>query len=208
MRRFTLIRHGTTAWNVRGLFQGSTDIPLDDLGKTQARKLTAVLAPVVDDDTLIISSPLSRAFETATLALPGREIQTDERLMELAFGEFEGATLEDNMQHPFWNTWFANPYDVAPPGGETYRELRERTHAWFVDAAKLPAEHIVAFSHSGAIQMILAELLAIDRPSWHRRLTLTNTGITRVVYTARGERSEAVIECVNDTRHLTAEDFL
>lgn len=128
--------------------------------------------------------------------------------MELAFGEFEGSTLEDNMNHPFWKTWFANPYDVAPPGGETYRQLRERTHAWFIDAAKLSAEHIIAFSHSGAIQMILAELLGIDRPSWHRRLTLANTGVTRVVYTTRGAFSEAVIECVNDTRHLSPEDLL
>lgn len=208
MRRFTLIRHGTTEWNARGLFQGSSDIPLDQLGKTQAKKLATVLAGEVSNDALVISSPLSRAFETAKLSLPNHEITTDERLMELKFGEFEGSSLEDNMRHPHWNEWFANPYDVAPPGGETYRELRERTRAWFHEAAKLDVEHVVAFSHAGAIQMILAELLDIDRPSYNRRLLVHNTGISRISWLDTGGRTEAVIQCVNDTRHLAPEDLL
>lgn len=208
VRRFTLIRHGTTDWNARGLFQGSSDIPLDGLGKTQAEKLATVLAHEVQSDAFIVSSPLLRAYETAQLALPGRDIRTDDRLMELRFGEFEGSTLADNMRHPHWATWFADPYEVAPPGGETYRQLRERTRAWFQETALLDVEHVVAFSHSGAIQMILADLLHIDRPSYNRRLLVHNTGISRVSWLDKNGRTEAVIHCVNDTRHLAPEDIL
>ena len=183
-------------------------MPLDQLGKTQATKLAAVLAGEVTADSLVISSPLSRAYETAALSLPGYEITTDERLMELKFGEFEGSSLTDNMRHPKWSEWFANPYDIAPPGGESYRELRQRTRAWFLETALLDVEHVVAFSHSGAIQMILADLLDIDRPSYNRRLLVHNTGISRISWVNQDGHTEAIIQCVNDTRHLAPEDLL
>lgn len=126
--------------------------------------------------------------------------------MEIHFGEFEGADLADNSAHPFFLKWTADPFDTAAPGGESFRQLRDRTRDWFLEAATLDANHIVVFSHSGAIQMILAELLGIERPSYQRRLSLANTGVTRVSYTAHGDDVQAVIECVNDTRHLRPED--
>ena len=63
------------------------------------------------------------------------------------------------------------------------------------------AEHVVAVSHSGTIQMLLAHVLGVERPRWRKRIYLRHTGISRVLF--RGD--EAIVERVNDTRHLTAE---
>ena len=64
MTRFFLVRHGETEWNRIHRIQGSSDIPLNDTGRTQAKKAGAVLSRHSFD--LIVASPLSRAMETAT----------------------------------------------------------------------------------------------------------------------------------------------
>jgi len=65
-----VVRHGATAWNRSGRFQGRTDVPLDDVGRAQARAVGAGLAGERFD--LAVASDLGRARETAELALAGR----------------------------------------------------------------------------------------------------------------------------------------
>lgn len=201
MRRLTLIRHGLTAWNVEGRFQGQTDVPLSDEGRAQARALAGYTAnfPGVD---AVVSSPLVRAVETARIAFPDHEVALDDRLQELDFGAFEGRTLAENVVDPAWPTWIADPYALAAPGGESYRELRERAVAWLADArASFEDAHVVAVAHSGTIQMLLADLLGVERPRWRKRVYLRHTSVSHVLF--RG--NDAVVERVNDTRHLVAD---
>jgi len=88
---FALVRHGQTDWNAERRLQGSTDIPLNDVGRGQARDAVAVLAPYQWD--AIVSSPLSRAAETADIIAEGLGLTVSRRVPELterSFGPAEG----------------------------------------------------------------------------------------------------------------------
>lgn len=88
---FALVRHGQTDWNAERRLQGSTDIPLNDVGRGQARAAVGILAPYEWD--AIVSSPLSRAAETADLIAEGLGLTVARRVPELterSFGPAEG----------------------------------------------------------------------------------------------------------------------
>lgn len=195
-RALTLIRHGLTEWNVAGRFQGQTDMPLSEDGRRQARRL-ARRTPRFGPVELLVASPLARARETAELAFPGRAPVLEPRLMELDFGDFEGRTGAENAATDAWATWAEDPYLRAAPGGESYRALRERAVAWY-EALPAGAEHVVAVTHSGTIQMLLAHVLGVEHPRWRKRIYVRHSSVSRIV--ARGD--EVVVERVNDTRHL------
>lgn len=88
---FALVRHGQTDWNAERRLQGSTDIPLNAVGRGQARNAVAALSGYGWD--AIVSSPLSRAAETADLIAAGLGLSVARRVPELAersFGPAEG----------------------------------------------------------------------------------------------------------------------
>ncbi|MET4591609.1 putative phosphatase [Arthrobacter sp. 754] len=88
---FALVRHGQTDWNAQRRLQGSTDIPLNDVGRGQAREAVAVLSGYEWD--AIVSSPLSRAAETADLIAQGLGLRVARHIPELterSFGPAEG----------------------------------------------------------------------------------------------------------------------
>ena len=87
---FFVLRHGQTDWNVEARLQGSTDIPLNDTGRAQARAAAAFFKD--RGLTRIVTSPLIRAHETARLVGEqlGLEPVIDARLIERNFGLFEG----------------------------------------------------------------------------------------------------------------------
>ncbi|MFJ5697363.1 histidine phosphatase family protein [Arthrobacter sp. NPDC093139] len=88
---FALVRHGQTDWNAQRRLQGCTDIPLNDVGRGQARDAVAALSGYEWD--AIVSSPLSRAAETADLIAAGLGLTVARRMPELverSFGPAEG----------------------------------------------------------------------------------------------------------------------
>ena len=88
---FALVRHGQTDWNAERRLQGATDIPLNDVGRGQARDAVGILEPYEWD--AIVSSPLSRAAETADLIAEGLGLKVARRVPELterSFGPAEG----------------------------------------------------------------------------------------------------------------------
>jgi probable phosphoglycerate mutase len=88
---FALVRHGQTDWNAQRRLQGSTDIPLNDVGRGQARDAVAVLSGQQWD--AIVSSPLGRAAETANLIADGLGLSVARHIPELterSFGPAEG----------------------------------------------------------------------------------------------------------------------
>lgn len=192
----TLIRHGITGWNVEGRFQGHTDRPLSEQGIEQVRRLAARV-PTLGAVDLVVTSPLIRARDTARMAFPSHEVLEDRRLMEIHFGAFEGHTLAENELQPAWSVWSRDPYGARAPGGESYEDVRARVSAWWADLPSAAA-HVVAVTHSGTIQMMLAHVLGLERPAWRKRIYVRHTSITRIV----GDAGETIVERVNDTRHL------
>jgi probable phosphoglycerate mutase len=94
---FALVRHGQTDWNAERRLQGATDIPLNDVGRGQARDAVAALSGYEWD--AIVSSPLSRAAETADLIAAGLGLSVARRVPELterSFGPAEG--LQDGPE--------------------------------------------------------------------------------------------------------------
>ena len=129
--RILLARHGETAWNAEGRYQGQEDIPLSPVGQAQARALGERLRGVRIDRA--VASPLSRALRTAELAL-GEEracmLTTDDGLKEIAHGEWEGLlTHEIRARDPErLRAWRETPHEVLMPRGESLQHVLDR--AW------------------------------------------------------------------------------
>lgn len=196
--RLTLIRHALTDWNASGRFQGVADIELNAEGRNQARRLESYVAGL-DEAAAIYASPLKRAVQTAELAFPERPVSVDRRLMEINFGEFEGKTQVENERHVGWADWLHDPFGRAAPGGESYSQVRVRAVQWMDEVVASRAEHVVAITHSGTIQMLLSHVLGVEKVKWRKRIYLRHASVSRILF--RGP--EVLIERVNDTRHLT-----
>jgi len=93
-RRIVCLRHGQTLWNVEKRFQGHTDIALDETGVAQAARAASLLAAL--RPTMIVSSDLRRAFDTASALarLTGLDVAVDKALRERGGGEWEGLTRD------------------------------------------------------------------------------------------------------------------
>ena len=93
-----IMRHGKTEWNELHKLQGQTDIPLNENGRKMAREAGKRYREIHFD--ICYCSPLIRAKETAELVLEGRAVPivTDDHLMEMCFGEYEG--IENSFALP------------------------------------------------------------------------------------------------------------
>ena len=156
MTLLTLIRHGQTDWNLARRIQGSTDIPLNDTGREDARSAAALLA----DGThhTIYASPLVRAKETAeiiadSLGLDAPELAHDMR--EREFGDGEGMLVEEYLGA--YESWHG-----LPRGAESLEQVRDRaisaldTIAAHARRRSAPlAESVIVVTHGGVIRALL-----------------------------------------------------
>jgi uncharacterized phosphatase len=166
MTTLYLVRHGETDWNKARRIQGSTDIPLNATGRGQAATTGALLARREWD--AIVASPLSRAFETASIiagevGLP--EPQSFETLVERRYGEAEGLNYQQ-VDERF-------PGDTDVPGRETRDEVTARVIPTLLEiAARHPGASVIVVSHGGVIRSVLN---SIDPDNVHG--TITNGSI-------------------------------
>ena len=133
-----IIRHGRTDWNDLHKLQGRTDVPLNEEGRRMAEAAREEYRNVHFD--ICFCSPLVRARETAEILLRGRDVPivTDDRLMEMCFGSYEG--LENSFDIPDCpiNALFFTPEQYSPPpgGGESLDDLFDRTGAFLREKAE------------------------------------------------------------------------
>lgn len=140
-----LVRHGRTDANARGLLQGRIDPVLDELGHRQASAM-AERVGAVDE---VIASPLIRAQETA--AYFDTEITTDERWVELAYGEYEGVPVGE-VPPDVWQSWRTNA-EFATKGGESFGALNARVREACEELTdRLAGRDIVVVSHVSPIK--------------------------------------------------------
>lgn len=122
-----IVRHGQTDYNLNGMFQGSSDIPLNKNGIVQARAIASMLRNIIF--TTAYHSPLNRARVTCEIIIDGRlDPITDERLRELNFGLWEGVHRDEIERR--WPDKFRHYYDdigsFHPPEGELLDDARDR----------------------------------------------------------------------------------
>jgi probable phosphoglycerate mutase len=173
--RVVLIRHGETDWNRDRRIQGQTDTPLSSLGRQQALAIGQRLKR--ERFTAIYASDLQRAWDTAqaigqaTLAERSDAPQpvADRRLREMDFGEWEGKTsAEIAASHPEAHARSKHrDADFRIPGGESFRDLYERTVAAvtsLVDAH--PGGALCVVAHGGILDMMYrhTHAIALDQP--------------------------------------------
>lgn len=155
--RIGLIRHGETAWNARGLLQGTTDVPLNDRGHDQARGAAKLLQGAGWDH--VYSSSLGRAFTTAETIAAAIDLEPPRRIPELVerrFGVYEG--------QPYW-TEDGGRVVLDDPSVESVESVRDRAVAAFHDlAARHPGESTLVVSHGTVIRVLLQEFLRIESP--------------------------------------------
>ena len=147
---FWFLRHGETDWNLRGLSQGHTDIPLNETGIAQARAAAARLRNRGIRE--IVSSPLSRAYDTAVMAgeALGLPVEIDDDLREVCFGENEGQPQTEWFSH-----WVVGGF--LPAGAETFSDLRMRAVAAINRALTRPAPVLVV-GHGAQFRALRAEM--------------------------------------------------
>ncbi len=175
-----VIRHGQTDWNVAERLQGSRDIELNAVGRAQAtgngEKLAALLGRSADGFDYV-ASPLKRTRETmelvrAAMMLEPTGYRTDDRLIELSFGDWEGRTLEEIAltDRPSVRRRKGDKWGFLPPGegAESYEMLARRVGGWLATAR----QPTVCVCHGGIIRCLFhlvaglsgAEAAAADVP--------------------------------------------
>jgi broad specificity phosphatase PhoE len=162
------VRHGQTDWNLAQRYQGQRDIPLNDTGRTQAKRNGDVLRTLLGPDARkldFVASPLLRARETMEiirreLALPGSDYRTDLRLREIDYGHWAGqlwnelpVTDADGFaarQHDPWN-W-------QPRDGESYRMLSDRVATWLSEVKR----DAIVVAHGGVSRVLRGLILQLE----------------------------------------------
>lgn len=205
MTRLVLIRHGQTAWNKSGKYQGQSDVALSEEGLEQARCL-AEHFPVEKLDA-VYASDLSRAMVTAeTVAQKfGLEVRPEPAFRELSFGKWEGLTYAEIVAG--WPDAMANflthPDIMEIPQGESFPQVQQRAIARLKEivAEHEPHDHTVGiFAHGAVLRTILTGIMQMPLSQvW--TLSQYNTAVNIV----RFDEGRPTVELLNSTAHLAME---
>lgn len=174
-----LLRHGETQYNADGnRYCGRTDIDLTEKGLAQANHVNTLLKGKKID--AVYSSPLLRAKRTAEI-ISGRKPITDERLVEIDFGLWEGKTRAEFVsESPLsWEQW-ANAPEMAKAGetGENGNDVLQRMNSFFKEMqTKHRDESILVVAHNGVNRLFLAHQLGMPLQNYRRILQL-NSAVT------------------------------
>jgi alpha-ribazole phosphatase/probable phosphoglycerate mutase len=183
-----LLRHGQTAWNEdNNRYCGRTDIPLTEKGIRQAEAVREQLKGISFNG--VYSSPLERAYNTASIAT-GASVIKDDRLIEADFGNWERKTKEEFIaEDPLpWNNWMADPgLHRAGATGETGMEIVTRVDDFF---RELPLWHssgnVLVAAHNGVNRLYLAYRLGMPLKNY-RMLVQDNASVTVFTLSPKGE---------------------
>lgn len=196
-----LVRHGETDANTTLVWHGSTDTPLSERGRAQARRVAEHLRAVEGGAGALYTSPLQRAAHTARAiaAALHLEARVEADLAEYGLGAWEGRPYRELLEvEDFWRRIREEP-DFAPDWGESVRRVAERVAgALRRIAAAHPGGRVVVVSHGGALSLGLGWLLDETPSSWSR--VMANCAVSELVLGPAPRLAR-----FNDTRHLDGE---
>ena len=196
-----LIRHGQTLWNKEGKYQGDKDIDLTRVGINQAKLAAKYLSRV--DFSNIYSSPLRRAIDTANIINKTKNLKiiARENLKEINFGKWEGMKFDEinRMFHEDYQKWLGDPYNNCPTGGESFKQVKERTAAEIDNIVNENEDDcsVAVITHGGVILSLLVHWLQIPLPRW--KSIIQRQGAINIVVIDKGF---PYISAINYTGHL------
>ena len=180
-----LVRHGETEWSKRGQHTGRTDIPLTDVGRQEALHLRDCLERWTF--ARVLSSPLSRALDTARLAGLGDDVETVDDLLEWDYGEYEGLTTSEiRASRPKWSVWAD-----GGPGGESAADVGTRVDGLIKELRDVEGD-VAVFAHAHVLRVLTARWLGLT-PADGRLFALDPATISVLGY----ERETSVIHLWN-----------
>jgi probable phosphoglycerate mutase len=201
MLKIMLVRHGETDWNrVKRVQGGSSDTPLNDIGREQAKGLASLLAK--EKIKAVFSSPLQRAVVTAKeiASLHNLSVEINPALREIEAGKLEGI-LSADLGKRFSEYLFENDLPVTIPGGESLPDVQERIWSFI---KSLSAEYdectVVLVAHYFVILSVLCKVL--DVPLQNINRFRMDTGSLSII-TLDGEA--LWLQVFNDTGYMTDE---
>lgn len=192
MTALVVVRHGRTAANAAGLLLGRLDVELDPLGRAQAAALAAAVRASSGPIAAVVSSPLSRAVETA--AAIGLPVEVDERFIEVDYGEWDGRPLSD-VPAETWSRWRTDPH-FSPGAGESLHGVAERVDEACRDwASRARGGCVVVATHVSPVKAAVGWALGAD-VNWTSHVDPAS--ITRIDVTDGRPR----LRSFNETGHL------
>ncbi|MBC7788905.1 MAG: histidine phosphatase family protein [Anaerolineae bacterium] len=169
-----LLRHGQTADSRENVFCGSgrdPDLTADGVAMARAFADAYRATPW----TAVYSSPLARTMQTARIIteLAGLEVQQRDELKEIAYGKWEGRTVEEvNREfHDDYVRWTADPAWNSPTGGEAGVAIERRAAMVLEELTqRFASGDVLIVSHKATIRIVLCGLLGIDVGRFRYRL--------------------------------------
>ena len=190
-----LVRHGRTAPNASRRLLGQLDVPLDDLGRRQARALGDVVR--LRNAARVVSSPLVRARETA--ASLGPPVSIDERWTEIDYGIYDGRPADAAAE--LWQQW-SRDISFTPDDGESLSALGARVRQACEELWPEATERdVVVVTHVSPIKAAVAWTLGVgDETSW--RMFVDVASVTCIT-TGRPQdgRPVPVLHTFNETQY-------
>jgi probable phosphoglycerate mutase len=187
-----LARHGQTAWSLSGQHTGLTDLPLTPAGEANARRLAPRLQGL--QFARVLCSPLQRARQTCALAGYAARAESDARLVEWNYGDYEGRTsAEVHASRPGWQL-----FRDGCPGGESPQQAAARADS-MIATLRGGAGHTLLFSSGHFLRMLAARWLGLA-PAEGARFMLDTASLSALGY--EHTLQQPVIRLWNDTRHV------
>jgi broad specificity phosphatase PhoE len=165
MVNIILIRHGETDWNTEQVFRGRIDVPLNQVGISQAEAVGFSLRD--RDIDALYSSPLKRALETAQMLAKGRklEIKSEEGFIDINFGLWQGI-FHQKVKEDFkdlYTRWITEPHKVTFPEGESLAEVKVRAQKALNSIVKEnPGRTVAIVSHRVVNKVLLCTVLNLN----------------------------------------------
>jgi len=179
-----LVRHGSTEWNEKQLWQGVVDTELSEKGRMQSKAVARFLKG--KEISKIFSSPMRRALETARIMAQeiGYEgnILTDFRLRECEIRLWNGKNLEQLLSdhHEAFNEWRTNLFSNVE-GAESLGSVQERMYEFLKEiVVHHPNEDVIIVSHAIALRMLIAKVLGLIPPA-HLNFSLDNASLSCLI---------------------------
>jgi broad specificity phosphatase PhoE len=198
----TLLRHGESVGNAESRWQGQSDYPLTERGRSQAKALAERWKREKMKFDYVISSPLSRARETAEIIASKLELSLEfEPLwLERDNGEFSGLTAHE-VRHNFQHPDFTTPYDPVGSDGEGDWELFLRAGQALHGLLKRDPARYLIVSHGGLLNQVMHAIVGIvpQANNAGTRFRFGNTAFAQLLYFPNQHRW--AIDKVNDHAH-------